>query len=77
MAHQIDPDTDPIAACLLIFAKRGAAIRAEQERTIVAAQNAHEQIVEKEPTVKSHAQVNLDAIVPRDKLLADVDQSPV
>jgi hypothetical protein len=30
--HQINPDTDPVAACLLIFAQRGARIRAEQDR---------------------------------------------
>lgn len=32
MTHRINPETDPIAACLLIFARRGAAIRAERER---------------------------------------------
>jgi hypothetical protein len=51
MTHRINPETDPIAACLLIFARRGAAIRAERERLQVTEQPARVQISPDEPSV--------------------------
>jgi hypothetical protein len=55
MSYQIDPDADPIAACLLIFAKRGAAIRAEREHTQTPTQN------EQEPSAENSRSVSLPA----------------
>ena len=62
MNHQIDPETDPIAACLLIFAKRGAAIRAEQERILTTTQHSLTKPIEYEPNAESLVQANLDEI---------------
>ncbi len=58
MPYQIDPETDPIAACLLIFAKRGAAIRAERERTLAAAQSDRESMAGNGVSILLPAQPN-------------------